>query len=98
MAGMTTKKLTEAQRANLVAIRGVGGSIERDRYGFHKPGEKECIRSMNAVAVKSLIKLGLLTLTEGADRDTIAIAPKPDLTPSHLTALKWQRDHFGGNK
>lgn len=69
----------------------------RDRYGFHKPGEKACIRGMNAVAVKSLLKLGRLTITEGATFDTIAIS-QSEQTPSYLAALKWQRERFGGNK
>jgi hypothetical protein len=53
---------------------------------------------MNLVAVRGLIKLGYLTLTPGDDCVTIAIAPKPELTPSHVAALKWQRERFGGNK
>lgn len=92
------KKLTNAQRANLSAIRVAGGVVERDQYGFHKPGEKTCIRGMNSVAVRSLIKLGHLTLVEGTDRDTIACTLKPELSPSEIAARQWQRDRFGGNK
>jgi hypothetical protein len=92
------KKLTDAQLDNLAAIRDAGGVVERDRYGFHKPGEKTCLRGMNSVAVKSLVKLGHLTLTQGDERDTIAVIPKSELTQSHLAALKWQRERFGGNK
>jgi hypothetical protein len=92
-----TKNLTAAQVDNLAAIRAAGGVVVRDRYGFHKPGEKACIRGMNAVAVKSLIKLGRLTITEGAEFDTITIAQSAP-TPSYLAALKWQRERFGGKK
>jgi hypothetical protein len=97
---MTTKsKLTDAQVANLTAIRNAGGIVERDRFGFHKPGEKARIRGMNAVAVDSLIRLGKLNVTPtGPARDTIAIAPKPDMTPSEATARKWQRERFGGSQ
>lgn len=92
------KTLTDAQRHNLNTIREAGGVVEHDRHGFHKPGEKECIRGMNAVAVRSLVKLGRLTITASAGRDTIAISSKPTLTPSHVAALKWQRERFGGEK
>lgn len=91
-----TKKLTNAQLDNLTAIRDAGGVVERDRYGFHKPGEKACLRGMNSVAVRSLIKLGQLTLVAGADRDTIAITPSRTQTPSEIAARKWQRERFGG--
>jgi hypothetical protein len=92
-----TKPLTSAQFDNLTAIRTAGGVVEHDRHGFHKPGEKACIRGMNAVAVKSLIKLGRLTLTEGTEFDTIAISQSAP-SPSYLAALKWQRERFGGDK
>ena len=88
----TAKRLTAAQLDNLAAIRNAGGIVENDRYGFHKPGEKTCLRGMNAVAVRSLIKLGRLTLTEGPDRDMIAVASKPEMTPSQRAALQWQRE------
>jgi len=92
------KKLTAAQLDNLKAIRTAGGVVEQDRYGFHKPGEKACIRGMNTVAVRSLVKIGRLTLTAGEDSNTIAIAHEAQLTPSHVAALKWQRERFGGSK
>lgn len=92
------KPLTDAQRTNLAAIKAAGGSVEHDRYGFHKPGEKECLRGMNAVAVKSLIKNGRLILVTGAGRDIITIAPPTPMTESQRRALEWQRKRFGENK
>jgi hypothetical protein len=94
----STKDLTNAQFDNLTAIRDAGGAVERDRNGFHKPGSKDVIRGMNAVAVKSLVKLGWLTCMEGTRTTTYALAPEPELTPSHRAALKWQRERFGGGK
>jgi len=94
----STKNLTDAQFDNLTAIRDAGGSVERDRNGFHKPGSKDVIRGMNAVAVKSLVKLGWLTCMEGMRSDTYALTPEPETTPSHAAALKWQRERFGGGK
>lgn len=95
---MSRKRLTTAQLDNFTAIRDAGGVVEHDRYGFHKPGEKACLSGMNLVAVRNLIKLGYLALTPSANRDMIAIAPTPKLTPSHVAALKWQRERFGGKK
>lgn len=92
------KPLTEAQRVNLAAIKAAGGTVEHDRYGFHKPGERECLRGMNAVAVNSLVKSGRLVLMKGTDRDTISIAPPSPMTDSQRAALAWARERFRGNK
>jgi hypothetical protein len=81
-------KLTDAQRVNLDAIRKVGGSVEHDRYGFHRPGEKERLRGMNAVAVHSLAKLGLLTVAASVDRDTFTLVERKSRTPGY--------SNFGG--
>jgi hypothetical protein len=94
----STKSLTDAQRDNLTAIRDAGGSVERDRYGFHKPGDTAVLRGMNVVAVRSLVKLGWLTCMEGERSHTYALTPEPEITPSHAAALAWQRERFGGRK
>lgn len=89
-------KLTEAQRWNLDVIRKAGGTVERDRHGFHLPGDKACIRGMNAVAVRSLVKLGLLALTETAGRDTLTFVKRTMSESEKDARRKWNARSVAG--
>ena len=93
-----TKKLTDAQFDNLTTIKDVGGTVERDRYGFHKPGNCTPIRGMNAVAVRSLIKLGYLVEVELSDRAVISVAPPRERSPSEIAAFKWARERWSSKR
>lgn len=84
------KSMTEAQQHNLDTFRRLGGTLNYHKsFRWFVPGEAKPIQGLHAVAIKSLIGMGLLVKSEsGSDTILYSVSVASKLMPKATSGAR----------